>query len=138
LLGPPAGAHTTAVDGRKLPPVRRGSAGAEHPEGGLLDGFCLNKQAPRSKKNATDLPTCLYLLFWDFLEIFVFWLLCGKVVVAFLNPSCRETAENTKTLDCFLTDCGVFDLSFLRGAQTNGFVKRNKKQKTQKHGNQKR
>jgi hypothetical protein len=26
-----------------------GSAGAEHPEGGLLDGFCLNKQAPGKK-----------------------------------------------------------------------------------------
>jgi hypothetical protein len=30
--------------------VHWGSAGAEHPEGGLLDGFCLNKQAPRQKK----------------------------------------------------------------------------------------
>jgi hypothetical protein len=30
--------------------VRCGSAGAEHLEGGLLDGFCLNKQAPRQKK----------------------------------------------------------------------------------------
>jgi hypothetical protein len=29
-LGPPAGAHTTAVDDRRLPPVRRGSAGADH------------------------------------------------------------------------------------------------------------
>jgi hypothetical protein len=49
-LGPPAGAHTTAVGDRRLPPVHWGSAGAEHPEGGLLDGFCLNKQAPRPKK----------------------------------------------------------------------------------------
>jgi hypothetical protein len=44
-------AHTTAVDDRGLPPVRRGSAGAEHPEGGLLTAsLCLNKQAPRPKK----------------------------------------------------------------------------------------
>jgi hypothetical protein len=33
--------------------VHWGSAGAEHPEGGLLDGFCLNKQAPRQKKQKT-------------------------------------------------------------------------------------
>jgi hypothetical protein len=42
----------TAVDDRRLPPVHCGSAGAEHPEGGLLDGFCLNKQAPRQKKKS--------------------------------------------------------------------------------------
>ena len=52
-LGPPAGAYTTAVDDRRLPPVHWGSAGAEHPEGGLLGGFCLNKQAPRQKKDST-------------------------------------------------------------------------------------
>jgi hypothetical protein len=51
-VGPPAGAYTTAVDDRRLPPAHWGSAGAEHPEGGLLDGFCLidNKQAPRKRK----------------------------------------------------------------------------------------
>jgi hypothetical protein len=47
-LGRPAGAHTTAVDDRRLPPVRRGGAGPEHPEGAFLDGFCLNKPEGRT------------------------------------------------------------------------------------------
>jgi hypothetical protein len=43
--------------------VHRGSAGAEHPEGGLLDGLCLNKQAPRqTKKRPCFEKKCLLFL----------------------------------------------------------------------------